>query len=228
MSTIDPATTDRRSLRTRRALVEALAEEITATGDLTRVTVTAVTERAGVTRRTFYSHFRDIPDLVARTEDELVQGLVCHVTNVARVHLPELHDCLDAHEPCPGLVGLLEHMAEHGHLYAALLGEGGDPGLAPRIKEAVHDAVIGRALDGISSLAVGPFLEYYVSYVISAEVGVIGRWLEGGMRETPEAMARIMTLLAFVRPGDLYGYPLDINVPAYGLALTQMKEEDDD
>ena len=45
-----PQSTDRRSVRTRRALRQALAEEIDATGDLTRVTVTAVTERAGVTR----------------------------------------------------------------------------------------------------------------------------------------------------------------------------------
>lgn len=225
---ISTPTTDRRALRTRHALVEALAEEIVEAGDLTRVTVTAVSERAGVTRRTFYSHFRDIPDIVARAEDDLLAGLVCHVTSISQVNLAELHECLDAHEPCPGLVGLLEHMAKHGRLYAALLGEGGDPGFAPRIKDAVFGAVIGRAMDGIDERAVGPFLEYYVSYVISAEVGVIGRWFEGGLAESPDTMARIMTLLAFVRPGDLYGRPLDINVPAYGLALMQKKEEDDD
>ena len=32
-------------------------------------------------------------------------------------------------------------------------------------------------------------------------------------------MARIMTVIAFVRPGDLYGQPIDINVPAYGMKL---------
>ncbi len=222
------ASTDRRALRTRRALVDALAEEIAATGDLTRVTVTAVSERAGITRRTFYSHFHDIPDLVQRTEDELVEGLVGHVSRISQVHLAELHDCLDAHEPCPGLVGLLEHIFEHGRLYAALLGDGGDPGLAPRIKDAVFDAVVPRALEGIDARAIGAFFEYYISYVISAEVGVICRWIEGGMHETPETMARVMTLLAFVRPGDLYGFPLDINVPTYGLALMQQKEESHD
>ena len=44
---------DRRTARTRAALRKALAEEIDATGDLTSVTVTGVTERAGLTRRTF-------------------------------------------------------------------------------------------------------------------------------------------------------------------------------
>ena len=59
-----PQVTDRRTRRTRLALRDALAEEIAATGDLSRVTVTAVTGRAGVTRRTFYSHYKDITDLV--------------------------------------------------------------------------------------------------------------------------------------------------------------------
>ena len=222
------SSTDRRSLRTRHALVLALADEIAAAGDLSRVTVTAVAGRAGVTRRTFYSHFRDISDLVASSEESLLAELVCHVTRVTQTHLDELHACLDAHEPCPGLVELLDHIVEHGRLYAALMGVGGDPSFAPRIKEAIHGAVIGRALEGLDTRAAGRFLDYYVSYVISAEVGVIAEWLDGGMHETPQAMARLMTLLAFVRPGDLYGHPLNINVPAYGLALMQMKEDSDD
>ena len=222
------SSTDRRSLRTRHALVLALADEIAAAGDLSRVTVTAVAGRAGVTRRTFYSHFRDISDLVASSEESLLAELVCHVTRVTQTHLDELHACLDAHEPCPGLVELLDHIVEHGRLYAALMGVGGDPSFAPRIKEAIHGAVIDRALEGLDTHAAGRFLDYYVSYVISAEVGVIAEWLDGGMHETPQAMARLMTLLAFVRPGDLYGHPLNINVPAYGLALMQMKEDSDD
>ncbi|MBQ6651470.1 MAG: TetR/AcrR family transcriptional regulator C-terminal domain-containing protein [Atopobiaceae bacterium] len=220
--------TDRRSLRTRRALVLALADEMAAAGDLSRVTVTAVAERAGITRRTFYSHYRDISDIVASTEDALLAELVCHVSRITKTRLDDLHACLDAHEPCPGLVELLEYIVEHGRLYAALMGVGGDPSFAPRIKEAIHGAVIDRALEGLDTRAAGRFLDYYVSYVISAEVGVIAEWLDGGMHESPQAMARIMTLLAFVRPGDLYDHPLNINVPAYGLALMQMKEDSDD
>ena len=39
-------------------------------------------------------------------------------------------------------------------------------------------------------------------------------------------MARIMTVIAFVRPGDLYGQPIDINVPAYGMKLMNLRLED--
>ena len=82
--------TDKRSIRTRHALGMALAREIDATGDLSQVTVTAVTERAGVTRRTFYSHFRDIPDLVCQTEDEILDGLRAPLAKLTEVHLDDL------------------------------------------------------------------------------------------------------------------------------------------
>ena len=36
------------------------------------------------------------------------------------------------------------------------------------------------------------------------------RWFASGLKESPETMARIMTVIAFVRPGDLYGMPIDI------------------
>lgn len=44
---------DRRTVRTRQALRDALARQIEETGDLSRVTVKAVADTAGVTRRTF-------------------------------------------------------------------------------------------------------------------------------------------------------------------------------
>ena len=56
-----------------------------------------------------------------------------------------------------------------------------------------------RAQTGILGLALGTFFDYYVTYVVSAEVGMIQRWFERGLTESPEAMARIMTVLAFVR-----------------------------
>ena len=72
----------------------------------------------------------------------------------------------------------------------------------------------------------GSFLDYYVTYVISAEVGVIQRWFERDLDESPETMARIMTVIAFVRPGDLYGQPIDINVPEYGMKLLNLQLDD--
>ena len=217
--------TDRRSVRTRAALVEALADEITATGDLARVTVTAVTERAGVTRRTFYSHYADIASLVNAVEDELVEGLRDCVTNLVAVHLPELEEAIAHARPCPGSEELLEYVRDNGRIFAPLLGEGGDPAFAERIRQMIHEAVATRALDDIDARAAGAFFDYYLTFVISAEMGVLMRWLAGGMRESVSAMARIMTALTFVRPGDLYGRPIELDVPSFALALYLMNEQ---
>ena len=48
---------------------------------------------------------------------------------------------------------------------------------------------------------------------------MVQRWFDRDLAETPETMARIMTVIAFVRPGDLYGMPIDVNVAAYGHKL---------
>ena len=218
------AGTDRRSVRTRAALRFALAQEIDATGDLSRVTVTAVTERAGVTRRTFYSHFRDIPDLVNQIEDETLAALRTHVERIAATHLDVLSEALDRQEPVPGAVELLACVRDRGDYLRPLLGEGGDPAFAERLKRMAYDAVVGRALDGIDVRAVGAFFDYYLTFAISAEVGVLLRWLEGGLRESVDAMARLMCALMFVRPGDLYGKPIDFDIPSFALAIMRCEE----
>ncbi len=212
------ASTDRRSVRTRAALRDALAAEIEATGDLTRVTVTAVTERADVTRRTFYSHFRDIPDLVRAIEDETIADLKPVVEQLASVRLPELKAAIDAAEPCPGSIALLSFFKERGSYLAPLMGEGGDPGFVERLKVMAQETITSRAMHGMDARAI-PFLDYYLSFAISAEAGVLVRWLTGGMHESVGTMARLMTALMFVRPGDLYDTPIDLDIPRFVLSM---------
>lgn len=216
--------TDPRIVRTRAAMRSALAEEIRSAGDLSRVTATAVATRAGLTRRTFYTHFRDVGDLVSQMEDEAIDELRGYVERIAQSKLVEMIPVLTSHEPAPGIVELLAYVRRNGDFYSALLCECGDPSFAEKIKRLAAEIVAPRALTGIDAAAVGAYFDYYLTYVVSAEVGVLVRWLAGGMEESDEVMARIMTSLLFVRPGDLYGFPLSIDVPAYSLGIAEMKK----
>jgi AcrR family transcriptional regulator len=219
-----PRAGDRRTVRTRRALRDALALEIVDAGGLDRAAVTSIAERAGVTRRTFYSHFRDIPDLVQQSEDELLAGIGTHLATVASVTLDDLYAHLERLEPCPGSVELLAYIQDNGLLMGALLGPGGDPGFVEQIKRLAFDALTGSALHGIDARVRGPFFDYYLTFAVSAEVGVVQRWLEDGMSQSPELMARAMTALMFVRPGDLYGRPVELDIPHYGQLLAHFEE----
>lgn len=221
-----PRTEDRRIERTRRALRDALAAEISEAGGLDRVAVTALAERAGVTRRTFYSHFKDIPDLVDQSENEILEGLVSHIRTIAAVTLDGLYEGFSRLEPCPGSVELLTYIRDNGAVMGALLGPGGDPRFVEKIKDIARATINDRALHGLDARALGPFFDYYVTFAVSAEVGVIQKWLTDGMPESPELMARALTLLMFVRPGDLYGNPIDLDIPLYGRIFAQLKECD--
>ena len=217
---------DRRSLRSQRALRQALASELAESGDLSRINVASLTERAGLTRRTFYSHYRDIPDFISQIENGLLAEIRERVELITAAQLPDLYRNIDELEPAPGSVELLRYLAANRDLIGALLGPSGDPAFIKKIIDTAREAVVPRAQTGILGLALGTFFDYYVTYVVSAEVGMIQRWFERGLTESPEAMARIMTVLAFVRPGDLYGQPIDINVPEYGMKLLNLQLED--
>lgn len=219
---------DRRTARTRAALRKALAEEIDATGDLTSVTVTGVTERAGLTRRTFYSHYKDIPDLVLHIEKEALAELRPAVDRLAHVNLTELKEAIDSYRPCPGATEMLRSIRKHGFYLRPLLGNGGDPAFQDKLKHLVHEVIAERALHDLDPRAMGPFFDYYLTFAISAEVGVLIRWLIGGMRESDEQMAGLMTGLMFVAPGDLYGKPIKLDVPRFALATLVLGEENND
>ena len=216
--------TDRRCLRTRLALRDALAEEIADVGDLSRVTVTGVTQRADVTRRTFYSHYRDIPTLVAAIEDETVSDLVPLAAQISQVTIPELEQAIRTFNACPGATDVLAYFRENGKVLSALLGEGGDPAFVEKIKHMVRNVVEDRARDGFSPLVEVGF-DYYLTFVISAEVGVLVRWLTTGMAESDDIMARIMTALLFVRPGDLYGRPIDFDLSVLSAEIAEGGKE---
>ena len=64
---------DRRIVKTRRALREALLDLIEEKG-LDRVTVKELCERANLNRGTFYLHYRDVYDLLEQYTDDVLAG----------------------------------------------------------------------------------------------------------------------------------------------------------
>ena len=200
-------------------LRRALAELVSDGEDVNAVTVAALTERAGLTRRTFYTHYRDIPDFIEHVEANILDEIRARIARVAAADLASLYRNIEELEPAPGSVELLAYLKRDGAVIGALLGPGGDPAFVQRIMDIARDTVADRMKTGIFPGVLGAFFDYYLAYVVAAEMGIVQRWFARGLRETPETMARIMTVAAFVRPGDLYGKPIDINVPEYGMKL---------
>jgi len=161
-------------------------------------------------------------------EKEALAELRPAVEQLARVNLVELREAIDSYRPCPGATEMLRSIRKHGFYLRPLLGNGGDPAFQDKLKHLVHEVIAQRALHDLDPRALGPFFDYYLTFAISAEVGVLIRWLIGGMRESDEQMAGLMTGLMFVAPGDLYGKPIKLDVPRFALATLVLGEENND
>jgi len=71
MRNMDSKKPDRRTLRTKKALCEALAQLLTAK-ELHRITVQEIADKADVNRVTFYKHYLDVYDLYEKLEKEVI------------------------------------------------------------------------------------------------------------------------------------------------------------
>ena len=83
-------TTDLRTIRTRKAIHTAFQQMATEIG-IEHITVKELSERAGINRKTFYSHY----DSIEALEQELLQGLVQEILEIANKEQPhEFRDTL--------------------------------------------------------------------------------------------------------------------------------------
>ena len=194
-------TEDRRITRTRTALRAALIACMEAQG-LDAVSVGDLCEAADITRGTFYNHFKDKDALLLAFEDELIEGLGEIQARMAQVGLPELALTVAAKKPLPILVDLFDYLRSQGAFLHAVLGPGGDGSFANRLRDAACTNLVQSILHERYRKSTDAFVGYYVAFYASAYLGVIVRWIETGMRESSEDMARIAQRLLFIKPGE--------------------------
>jgi AcrR family transcriptional regulator len=131
------AQTDLRIRRTHHFLQEAMIELITEKG-FEAITVGDIAERAMINRATFYRHYQDKYDLVAKIFEEAANHLVTDTK--------PLHKGSDPGEKEENLREIwnqfFEHVAQHARLYRAMLGKNGSPWFAARMREHITRLIL--------------------------------------------------------------------------------------
>lgn len=188
--------TDRRSLRTRSAIYQALIELIEEKG-FEILTVSDVTRRANLNRSTFYLHFRDKSDLVLQMEDEITQNFEKILIKDLAINFKELEK-MEA--PLPMVVSMFTYFKENARLIGAMLDIKGDLSLQNQIIQVIQKNISLGFLMGIQSIRFEVPAEYLFSYVISAHLGVVQTWIKKGCVETPEEMATNLMKLSLKGP----------------------------
>lgn len=178
---------DVRAVRTRRKLVAAYRELVTdRPGD---VSVSQVVKRAGVTRSSFYAHFRDASDLAVAALTE-VFDVVASVDNASRRRGDERLDEVSEHSLAQ-VIGFIEARRD---VYRQLLTRGN------RFAAAVEDAFTERNLATLAatgSTSADPLVT--ARFVAAGVMGVVSWWLREQPGRTAEELA---AQLARVIPAD--------------------------
>ncbi len=192
---------DKRVVRTKKVLRQALID-LTEERGLDGFTVNDLCIKADINRGTFYNHFRDKDDLLNVLEDEILADLTRFQTHMAALSLPSVAVYVASKRPLPLLVELFDYLREQGDFLHAVLGAGGDASFGIRLRDVVCTHLVQSILHERYRENPTPFVNYYVAFFASAYLGVITRWIETGMQESSEEMARIAMRLLFIKPGE--------------------------
>ena len=195
---------DPRIRRTRKLLRNALIELISEKG-FDEITVKDITERATLNRATFYLHYKDKQDLLAKGFDEIWDELT------ERNPLPIAQDGSLALEGTKiTILTDFEHIKENSKFYRVMLGEQGVAEFIHRMQEHVNAATTARIQAVIGNLPSGPVpIEIVLQFISSAYVGIIQWWLEQGQSYSPEDMANLIVSLYRISPFKAMGLQVD-------------------
>jgi AcrR family transcriptional regulator len=171
--------------RTRSALARALIE-LVEERDLSRISVSDVAERAGVSRSAFYDHYRDVHELA----EDACTAMIDHL--IESLPGPGLDSADLAQEATEALAAFFGSLAEHAGLYRALLGTEGSARVAGHIRRRIAGVVHER----LAHADAGGWPERVphdvtAAFTAGALIGVAVDWIEGGFSRTPAEMAEV-------------------------------------
>ena len=211
---------DRRVRRTKRRLRQALAQ-LLLEKDLSSITVRELTELADVNRGTFYTHYKDLYDMLEQMENEMFQ---------------ELEDMLDSYAPdilrqdfSPILREVFTFVGKNQNLCRVFLARQAVDRFSQRLNSLIYRKCLAewgafyqryQELNGITGQPAAG--NYALEFVVAGAVGLIRAWLEQGAKESPEEMAQAM-LAASPRTFDYTVQPGDTMESV--MALFSMSEE---
>ncbi|GIN10484.1 TetR family transcriptional regulator [Shouchella clausii] len=176
--------TDPRILRTRKLIKDAFIELLQEM-DIEKITVNCLTERATINRVTFYLHYQDIPDMLEKMAEEMIEDLT------AAMAKSNMNEQSSEGVNWQGLVYLLEYISAHAEFYKIVLGSKG----IPIFKDRLLTWLTSRIVSGVEKREsiieqAGIKKEILIWSHSSALIGVIISWLQNDMPYTPSFLVK--------------------------------------
>lgn len=176
--------TDRRVAATRSRLFDAVRD---LAGQGAEITVRSMTERAGVSRATFYTHFSGIDDLALHLQEQAFH-------DIAEDSRPADGGALDASLMERSQRALIAHYATYRALYAGAFAVAVPRGAESRVAELMKVEILAH-LRSFAQPPPGIDPAIAATYIAHAATGVIASWVLGDIEATEDELARHLTQL---------------------------------
>ena len=162
------------------------------------ITVGDITKTAHINRGTFYLHFRDKFDLLDQIEQQLFRDLGNHIDE-----LQSRYSSTQTFEKGQEqlAVTLFRSIKMHAPILKIFLSNHGRAGFHIRFRDAFSEKVrfhLERN-ESINTNLKAP-MDYLLSFITSAFLGLIEQWFQNGLDKTPEEMTAVyIDVISFIQ-----------------------------
>ena len=176
---------DRRVRKTRKQLQDGFTS-LLLEKSIKEITVKELCDKVDLNRGTFYLHYKDIYDMAEQLENELLSKLECVLTNNPSKKLDG--------KPFPLILDLFILIKENCQFCTALLSNNGDIAFFNKFKSILRDKCFSDWMDMFNTEKVDKF-EYFYNFIVSGCIGVVESWLKNGVKESPEEISKIVSII---------------------------------
>lgn len=172
---------DRRVRKTEEQLMRGLTK-LMKEKNIRDITVRELAEEVDINRSTFYLHYKDIFDMVEKTENRLAANLISTLEELNGKHFTQnvLMDFLN---------DAFATIYKDSELCRVLLGMNGDVSFQRKLKNIIDRKtyeIVSARLEGKAS---EDEIHFTTCFIISGIIGLIESWLQDVSLGTPEQMA---------------------------------------
>lgn len=175
---------DRRVKYTKMVLKESFIK-LLEKKDISQISIKEICEDADINRATFYAHYSDQYDLIRKIENELLDNINAHLTELDQI-INNMNAVLLAEK-------IFEYIKENARLCKLLLSERGDFDFQKQVMMLVYDKIIFELTD--NNKITKEDAEYVYSFTITGCVGIVQKWLNEDMKKSPRFMAEMVVSL---------------------------------
>jgi AcrR family transcriptional regulator len=158
---------DRRSVRTEKALKEAL-QKMLLKKPLEKITIRVLTDEAGINRATFYAHYDDIYDLYHSFEKDLFDQLTVIFEDEQLQTYEEFY------------AELLDYMEQNKDVVRILFANPGNSTMQNRVENFMIQMALDAWKTDYGMTEITPELEYDVYYRVYGLLAMVRHWIHTG------------------------------------------------